>query len=143
MTKTLKILISLLLVLVFVFQLMPVSILATNTNGEVAETELTTEESSENIGDEIGLTEDKSKEAYVVGEVDNLREESAKHFRMSDGTFLAVEYGYPIHFKTSENNWADIDNTLTKSGDKYVSTNGDMVKSFPDSLESGTLFTMQ
>ena len=143
MAKTWKSIVSLLLVLIFVFQLMPVSILATNANGEEAETETTTEESSENVGDEVDLSEEESEEAFVVGEVDGLREESVKHFRMSDGSFTLVEYDTPVHFRSQDGTWNDIDNTLQKRGDRFVSENGEFTKAFSTDLSEGDIFSVK
>ncbi len=43
--------------------------------------------------------ESVKQDAYVVSEVEARRTESGKHFRMSDGTFLAVDYGEAIHYQ--------------------------------------------
>ena len=37
-------------------------------------------------------------DAQVVGEVTEYRNESEKHFRMDDGSFIAVDYGVPVHY---------------------------------------------
>ena len=53
---------------------------------------------------------------YILAEDISKREESVKHFRMSDGSFTAAQYAYPIHYRASENQeWQDIDNTLTEA----------------------------
>ena len=139
MAKTWKSLISLLLVLVFVFQLIPVSILATNANEDVSETEATSEVDSETVRNEHGKIDD-SKEAYIVGEVKDFRDESVKHFRMSDGTIEAVQYSVPVHYQDLNGEWKNIDNTLLKSGSSYYSVNGKVTKAFPETLSSGKLF---
>ena len=54
--------------------------------------------------------EGKSSEV-VVGEVVENRAEREKHFRMEDGSFLAVDYGVPVHYEAEEE-WEEIDNTL-------------------------------
>ena len=38
------------------------------------------------------------EEPYVLGEDLSKREESAKHFRMSDGSYVAVQYAEPVHY---------------------------------------------
>ena len=53
--------------------------------------------------------EGKSSEV-VVGEVVENRAEREKHFRMEDGSFLAVDYGVPVHYEAEEE-WEEIDNT--------------------------------
>ena len=43
--------------------------------------------------------------AGVVGEVDDLRSEDGKHFRLSDGSFLSVSYGMPVHYTDENGQW--------------------------------------
>ncbi len=43
-----------------------------------------------------------------------LREENVKHFDLGDGTYQAVVYTHPVHYKDENGNWQDIDNSLTK-----------------------------
>ncbi len=51
-------------------------------------------------------------EVYVLGEVIENRTETAKTFRMSDGSYVAADYGKPIHFEDENGIWQDYDNTL-------------------------------
>ena len=53
-----------------------------------SESQLTTEEPS--------VTLDPS--VYVLGEVIDSRTETSKTFRMSDGSFIAADYGKAIHY---------------------------------------------
>lgn len=50
---------------------------------------------------------------YVLAEETSLRGEAEKHFRLSDGTYLAVQYARPVHLQTADGQWADLDNELT------------------------------
>ena len=52
------------------------------------------------------------KDVTVLEEDKSLREESVKHFNLSDGTTKAVVYPQAVHYKDSEEKWIDIDNTL-------------------------------
>lgn len=52
---------------------------------------------------------------YVLGEVIDSRTESGKTFRMSDGSFVAADYGKPIHYSDENGDWQDYDNTLSYS----------------------------
>ena len=56
----------------------------------------------------------------IVGEDISKREESVKHFRMSDGTYLAVSYAEPVHYRSDDGDWQEIDNTL-KEGVQQIS----------------------
>ena len=47
-----------------------------------------------------------------IFEIESLREENVKHFRLEDGSYQAIIYLNPVHRKNAEGDWADIDNTL-------------------------------
>lgn len=53
--------------------------------------------------------------AYVLGEVIDKRTETTKTFRMSDGSFIAADYGKTIHYADENGEWQDYDNTLSYS----------------------------
>ncbi len=86
---------------------------------------------------------DLTSNPLVTGEIDDLREESIKHYRMEDGTFMAVEFGEPVHYQDAEGHWASIDNTLTQEGAVTRSVNGNMEKTFATSLNGETLATVR
>lgn len=50
----------------------------------------------------------------VMNEEIALREQSAKHFLLSDGSYSAVVYDRPIHYMKG-NEWVDIDNSLVSA----------------------------
>lgn len=50
----------------------------------------------------------------VVEEALSLREQNVKHFHLSDGTYSAVVYDTPVHYRSGEN-WVEIDNTLVSA----------------------------
>ena len=60
---------------------------------------------------------EKDSVAEILYEVENLRTQDKKVFRMSDGTFLAAIYNQPVHF-LREGQWVDIDNTVTQGVDE-------------------------
>ena len=64
---------------------------------------------SENHTSESVQEDAESYTVQVLGEVESLREEGIKHFRLSDGSFVAVSYGMPVHFQNSNGQWTDID----------------------------------
>ena len=53
--------------------------------------------------------------ADVVGEVESLRTEEGKHFRLSDGSYLAVSYGTPVHYQDASGRWQEIDNRANRA----------------------------
>ncbi len=47
----------------------------------------------------------------IVGEVNELREEYAKHFVCEDGSYVVATYNEPVHYKEN-GQWKEIDNSL-------------------------------
>ena len=84
-------------------------------------------------------SESASTELSVIGEVPELRDATSKHFRLSDGSYAAVEYGTQIHFQGEDNSWEEIDNTLTYTNVEgmYMSENGTEERGFADTLYLG------
>lgn len=79
---------------------------------------------------------------------------------MEDGSFIAVDYGVPVHYALDEETWADIDNTLILQSagasaaststaqpmqipQQYTAVNGDDAKTFAGNLATGFLFSAQ
>jgi len=54
------------------------------------------------------------EEAYILYEDTEMRQESTKYFRMSNGTIQAAQYSAPVHFKQN-GEWTDYDNTLDET----------------------------
>lgn len=141
-----KRIIALLLVVTLSIQLLPINVFSV-------------EQSSESTGSIQEAAEGRPG-TTVLGELSDRRTESEKHFRMDDGSYIAVDYGMPIHF-TEDNGttWEDIDNTLTLSegtaGSRgqsvrgssldsiYTTNNGDSARNFAYNLRTGFLFSTQ
>lgn len=77
---------SILLVLTMLINTLPVHALALD---------------SEDRGSASVQGDTESHTVQIIGEVEGLREEGIKHFRLSDGSFVAVSYGLPVHFQNS------------------------------------------
>ena len=60
------------------------------------------------------------KDAYEVIE---LRDESVKHFKLEDGSYVAVQYDTAVHYLDGNGRWQDIDNTLSSNGSEYSTSN--------------------
>lgn len=56
-------------------------------------------------------------------EVEDLRSETVKHFRLEDGSYIAAQYDKPVHYQDDDGNWQDIDNTLNESGSEFSTSN--------------------
>ena len=60
----------------------------------------------------------------IVGEEEALRGQGEKHFRLSDGTYLAATYGSPIHYLGEDGSWVEIDNRPVLRDGVYQIRNG-------------------
>ena len=125
-----KKLLCMVLVAVFVVQLVPSSVLA-----EMVESVQAPEKTEGTV-----IATETDEPATIQGEVEGERDESIKHYRLDDGSFVAVQYAEPVHYKTSDGQWQEIDNTLTLENDEYVSENGSVTRRFAKDLGSGRLF---
>lgn len=63
---------------------------------------------------------DRQSEAFEVVE---LRDESVKHFRLEDGSYVAAQYDAPVHYLDENGEWQNIDNSLSDNGSEYSTTN--------------------
>lgn len=59
--------------------------------------------------------------ASMTGEISAERDRFVKQFAMSDGSYTAVTYSMPVHYK-SNGTWKEIDTTLVRSGRKNYKT---------------------
>ncbi len=61
--------------------------------------------------------------ASVMEELTAKRSRFVKQFAMSDGSYMAVTYSMPVHYKKSKGSaWKEINTTLVKSGKKKYKT---------------------
>lgn len=90
---------SALLAFLMIFYLLPITVFANETQP----TNQSKNETSMNF-----LSEMKND----VIEITERRDEAEKHFRLSDGTYIAVQYNIPVHYQNEDFEWVDIDNTL-------------------------------
>ena len=59
-----------------------------------------------------------------IYEVKSLREESVKHFRLSDGSYVAAQYLYPVHYEDENGIMQEINNALYEgAGGVYTNEN--------------------
>ena len=116
--KSTKRAISTILVLALLVHIIPIPALAVNNGTNVSET-TSANKDSENVSAEIQTEEladdievptavgsmESSDVVTILGEDISKREASVKHFRMSDGSFVAASYGYPIHYQDKQGEW--------------------------------------
>ena len=124
---------ALILAILIIFYLVPVSVFAegisTDTGGEVSPPETSSAtDSYTHHGD--------------VYEVTELREESVKHFRLEDGSYLAASYNDAVHYMGENGEWQDIDNRLLSIGTDYSTSNA-RIKFAKKITGSGKLFSLE
>ena len=67
-------------------------------------------------------TENTEAEVEVLNEITNLRDEYTKHFRQSDGSYIAAKYSSPVHYQKN-GKWVEYDFTIEeKNSGKIFST---------------------
>ena len=153
MKSKLQKLLSLLLVLAMLTQILPAAVFATEEEGAYAEketaaseSETTAEKTADALEESAAQAADASADApaEVLFEEASLREETVKQFRMSDGSYVAVQYDTPVHYQDEDGAWQDIDNTLrpeaANDAQTYSAQNGEDRLSFAASLADGSLF---
>ena len=123
MEKNIRKLLSVVLVLVMLFNMIPLNAFAAET---------TTQPPANTTGHEA-----VPHDVYIVEEIVEERSEYIKQFRMSNGLQMAAVYASPVHYE-ADGRWEEIDNTLqlatTRSGNAYVNTAGVWQVSFPQNM---------
>ena len=107
-TKTLQRVLSGLLVLTLSLSLIPTEVFAVQSE----DTQPGLLETSWPALVEEGEVNRELTAEDVVGEDLSMRGENVKHFRLLDGTRLAVQYDDAVHYQDTDGKWADIDNSL-------------------------------
>lgn len=78
------------------------------------------------IEEEIVAGNPQEAKPYQVGkiidEVTTKREEYSKQFRLDDGSYMAVSYEQPVHFKAEKGKWIDYDNSLVNETESSASS---------------------
>ena len=136
-------LLSLFLAAAIMLQLLPAAVLATETDDEVSNG------GTEPSGETVFVTEEPVR-AEIQFEDTALREENIKHFRKTDGSYIAVQYDAPVHYRDRAGKWQDYDNTLrplraARSGDvsAYRVENGDSLRTFAAGTDADELLAFQ
>ena len=136
--KAVKKLTAFLLAIAMFTQLLPSTVLAADGSlvdeAAVEALEMTNDTLAESS--EGAYTEALQNEKILFEET-SLREENVKHFRLDNGSYIAVQYDTPIHYRNNNGKWTDFDNTLRPVNSlddggvaSYRVTNGDSVRVF-------------
>ncbi len=147
MRKTFGKFLSLFLIATLLIQLVPTTIFATES--ETTADPNVTDDAMSGYADELESIENPTSSATILFEEESLREENVKHFRMDDGSYIAVQYGTPVHYEEN-GQWVDYDNTLhevsTLDGEgvsHYTVTNGDSTRVFAADANAEALLIVQ
>lgn len=125
---------SIFLSIILLFEVIPMQAfaedLSTNdilTESAEEETSVEEAESTDEAGSENESGSTEPAPAQILAEDVDKREESVKHFRMSDGTIQAAQYAVPVHF-AQNGVWTDYDNTLTEVDADEEENDGKILK---------------
>ena len=101
--------------------------------------------SESNSADFSNVKSETDKIGNIVSEDSEQRTENSKTFLLDDGTKMFVDYGEPIHYKNSKNEWVDYDNTLVKSDDNstYSNKESDVNVSLSKNTSSDSLVSVE
>ena len=98
-----KKLLAALLSLLLLVELMPLQVFAANA----------TDDTASEIEAVDGSYEETAPTHEILGEAEEYRDADTKHFLNTDGSYTAVKYAQPVHYRTTaDGEWQDIDNTL-------------------------------
>ena len=142
-----KKLLSLLLTVAIVLQLLPGAVFAEesiteNDNATLVNPNELTEEEILALG-----SSEPAPPAQILFEEEGLREADVKHYRMSDGSFHAVQFEEPVHYLDEDGTWQEINNLLTPittyAGDTvYSVSNAEESRSFAGTLTEDAFFSL-
>ena len=101
--------------------------------------------SESNSADFSNVKSETDEIGVIVGEDSEKRTENSKTFLLDDGTKMFVDYGEPVHYKNSKNEWVDYDNTLVKSDDNstYSNKESDVNVSLSKNTSSDSLVSVE
>ena len=100
---------SILLTVALCMQIVPITVFAQSRSETETEPETAVSDTAE------FLVNSETQPQEILDEDVSLREENVKHFRMTDGSYTAVQYSSPVHYQTDENTWEEYDNRLSET----------------------------
>ena len=110
---------SLVLSLLIAFYSAPITVSAEESANQLSENSSTIENNTE-TAEEVATTDEQNDTIY---EMVSLRQENVKHFRLADGSYVAAQYNYPVHYKDVNGEFIDINNQLVSSGSEFATEN--------------------
>lgn len=111
------------LIIVVIFNTMPLSVLAEEINiyeevdvYENYNQEEVLEEGSDLNTEEVNIYDERKDVFEIIGEDKTKREKNVKHFNLSNGNVQASVYTEAVHYE-KDGKWEDIDNRLSEVND--------------------------
>ena len=89
----------------------------------------------------LSADEPISAQNEIVEELTGRRDENTKHYRLKDGSVMAVMYSEPVH-KEENGRFVDIDNTLVEGQSDYANLNGVYDVRFAKKAKSNKMVTL-
>lgn len=132
MKKRIRTALSLMLALCLLLSVLPGSVLAVEAEETLTAAAAQSQTATQETAGETTVAE-ATEEVTVIREEESLRGEYEKHFLMSDGSYQAVVYSYPVH-ELVDGTWVEIDySQQTESG---ITTLSDVS---PDSAQTNII----
>lgn len=128
---------SLVLSLLIAFYSAPITVSAEETANQLSENSSAIENNTE-TAEKVAMTDEQNDAIY---EMVSLRQENVKHFRLADGSYVAAQYNYPVHYKDENGEFIDINNQLVSSGSEFATENS-RVKFIKKITGNGNIFTL-
>ncbi len=136
MKKHILAMISLTLTLVMIFMSLPIEAIAYGLSQSSGDITVESPENGLSALDTLNVEyEDKSK-----------RSSKEKHFKLSDGSYIAIQYDEPVHYYDENDGWLDIDNTLVYDSlanfNGYINESNSFEVKFADDTNSDLLYSI-
>lgn len=122
---------SLILSILIIFYVIPTTVFAENSE----QVEVDTENSA-------SVNEAISTYTPEIYEVTELRESNVKHFCLEDGSYVAAQYNYPVHYTDENGELVDINNRLEEGSGGIFANKNSRVNFVKKITGSGKLFTL-
>lgn len=90
---------------------------------------------------DTGVKQQESAEVLIKQEDVSKREANVKHFLNEDGSYTAVTYDSPIHYKNGDV-WEEIDNSLIVSSEYFENADNPFKVQLPSQIDSDSPVTV-
>lgn len=84
---------------------------------QVSAQEIPQEENINETTSTVSQEAEDYKIGNIISEITEERDEYSKQFRLDDGTYMAVSYNQPIHYKNDDGEWVEYNNSLIDASD--------------------------